>query len=90
MHEIVRFKCPDIISQMTKSSLLTALAVIGMFFVVSGFYEQKVLHALQTRRVEYRFIPRSTYEEQMDTTHVSTMNRAMFDATPLIAGGRAL
>lgn len=71
-------------------SLVTLLFIVGLFMVVSGFYEQKVLAAQEQRRVEYRFIPRTTYEEQMDSTQVSTANRTMFSSGPLSVGGRTL
>jgi hypothetical protein len=71
-------------------SLITLTFIVGLFMVVSGIYEQKVMDALESKKVEYRFIPRSAYEEQMDSTQVSTNTRAMFDANPLTTGGRGL
>ena len=71
-------------------SLITLTFIVGLFMVVSGIYEQKLLDAIETKKVEYRFIPRSAYEEQMDSTQVSTNTRGMFDAKPLSTGGRGL
>ena len=68
--------------------LLTVIFVIGLLFVVSGIYEQKVLDALASKRIEYRFIPRTMFEEQMDSTSVTSATQQMFRDAPLITGGR--
>jgi hypothetical protein len=71
-------------------ALLTLLLVIGAFMIVTGMYEQKVLDALdKNTAIEYRFIPRSTYEEQMDATAVSTNTQRMFRDAPLATSGRS-
>jgi len=46
-------------------SLAVLLLFVGMFMVVHGVYEEKLRTIHETTRVEYRFIPRTLYEEQM-------------------------
>lgn len=71
--------------------VLALLLVVGAFFIVTGMYEQKIIDAVARQsRVEYRFIPRSTYEEQMDATAVSAKNVNMFRDAPLATGGRTI
>ncbi len=41
------------------------LLTIGIFFVVYGVYEEKLRLAQERVRVEYRFVPRSYYDEQL-------------------------
>jgi hypothetical protein len=39
----------------------------GMFLVISGVYEQRLDLAQKDKKVEYRFIPRTLYEEQLSS-----------------------
>ena len=68
--------------------LFVVLVFVGVVMIVTGMYDQKVADALNRRVVEYRFIPRSTYEEQMDSTAVSTTQNNMFSDAPLMSSGR--
>ncbi len=68
--------------------LITLLFIIGMFLVTTGIYEQKVIDALAAKRVEYRFIPRTLYEEQMDATAVTNATQDMFRDAPLLNSER--
>lgn len=45
--------------------MIVFMLFVGMFLVVSGVYEQRLKEAREERRVEYRFIPRTLYEEQL-------------------------
>lgn len=47
-------------------SILLFLFFIGSFLILSGVYEQKLDIAEQNKKIEYRFIPRTYYEEQMN------------------------
>jgi hypothetical protein len=38
---------------------------IGMFLLVHGIYEEKLAAVNRNVRVEYRFVPRTYYEEQL-------------------------
>lgn len=51
---------------------------VGLFLIVHGIYEQKLKAAEENVKIEYRFIPRTLYEEQMSakndlTLHVGDM-----------------
>ena len=41
------------------------LLVVGAFMVMQGIYEEKLTALKENVKVEYRFVPRSYYEEQM-------------------------
>ena len=45
-------------------SLILLLLFVGMFMIVNGIYEEN-LNALQSQKeIEYKFIPRTYYDEQ--------------------------
>jgi hypothetical protein len=46
-------------------TLLIFIMFTGMFLVISGVYEQRLDLAQKDKKVEYRFIPRTLYEEQL-------------------------
>jgi hypothetical protein len=52
---------------------------LGVLLVIHSIYEQKYQALKKNVRVEYRFIPRTYYEEQLASTPVSSMYKNMFD-----------
>jgi hypothetical protein len=62
-------------------TLLIFILFAGMFLVISGVYEQKLDIVRKDKRVEYRFIPRTLYEEQLanNTTFASKV-KPLFDS----------
>lgn len=60
-------------------SLVLFLFVIGIIMLTTG-YQKKMLktHEIQTR-VEYRFIPRSIYEEQLGEPETASSFADMFE-----------
>lgn len=69
-------------------TIILFLFFFGAFLVMNGIFKQKTMDVERTTRVEYRFIPRTLYEEQMDSTGVSSNLRPMFEnADPSIGGG---
>lgn len=46
-------------------SIILFVFFIAVFLIISGIYEQKLDAAKQNKQIEYRFIPRTYYEEQM-------------------------
>jgi len=38
---------------------------IGLFFITHAIYEKKLEQIEKNKKVEYKFIPRSLYEEQL-------------------------
>jgi hypothetical protein len=51
----------------------------GMFLVVHGIYEEKLKIAEQNTRIEYKFIPRTYYEEQLGDSELSLKMAPMFN-----------
>lgn len=62
--------------------LILALFV-GMLLVVHGVYEEKLAAAQRNVRVEYRFVPRTFYEEQLMNAEgtLSDKFKSMFEGT---------
>lgn len=48
------------------------LLFIGMFLIVHSIYEEKIKRIKQKKKIEYRFIPRTLYEEQMSPDNIPT------------------
>ena len=46
-------------------SLFILMLFIASLFIIIGIYEQKLSIATSNTEIEYRFIPRTFYEEQM-------------------------
>lgn len=60
-------------------SLLVFLVFVGMFLIIQGIYEEKIKIAEQNTRVEYKFIPRTYYEEQLAKSDLSNQMADMFN-----------
>lgn len=60
-------------------SVIIFLFCLGVFFIIHSIYEQKYQALKKNVHVEYRFIPRTYYEEQLNSTPVSSMYKNMFD-----------
>lgn len=65
-------------------SLIIFIFCFGIFLIIHSIYEQKYQALKKNVRVEYRFIPRTYYEEQLSSTPVSSMFKNMFqqDSNP--------
>ena len=62
-----------------KSFVVFALFV-GIFLITSGIYEQRLEEARKDKKVEYRFIPRTYYDEQLgDKMDLASMFNNMFE-----------
>jgi hypothetical protein len=61
------------------NSLVVLLLFVGMALVMHGVYEEKLQHARSATRVEYRFLPRTLYEEQMERVDLVGKMGHMFD-----------
>lgn len=53
--------------------------VAGMILFIHGIYQQKFAALEENVRVEYRFIPRTYYEEQLSNTSVASNFKNMFN-----------
>jgi hypothetical protein len=52
-------------------TLILFLFIIGVFLIMHGIYEQKIKALEKNKRIEYRFIPRTYIEEQLEDSNVS-------------------
>jgi hypothetical protein len=53
---------------------------VGMFMIVHGVYEQKLKNMEQLVRTEYRFVPRTLYDEVMSNNDVTSIHKNFFDS----------
>lgn len=60
-------------------TIIIILLFIGMFFVVNGVYEQKLKAIEANSKTEYKFIPRTYYEEQLAGQDINNKLTSMFD-----------
>lgn len=51
---------------------------VGMAMIMHGIYEEKYKRLEKSGRIEYRFVPRSLYDEQLENTEVTAMFKNMF------------
>lgn len=52
-------------------SLVMFLLFAGFFMIMAGVYEEKLKVAENSVKVEYKFIPRTYYEEQLSNSDLS-------------------
>jgi hypothetical protein len=57
-------------------SIAMFLLFVGVLLIINGIYEQKYQSLKKNVRVEYRFIPRTYYEEQLAENANVTANFA--------------
>jgi hypothetical protein len=62
--------------------LIFLFLFIGMFMVMHSIYEKKLKEAKQNVKVEYKFIPRSLYEEQLGDPDLFSKVGTIFDGQP--------
>lgn len=62
-------------------SLIFFLFLIGMIVIIHAIYEQKFNSLKDNIKVEYRFIPRTYYEQQLSDSTVSSNFKNMFEKT---------
>jgi len=56
-----------------------SLFVVGMYMVIQGIFDEKYDALLNNQKVEYRFVPRSYYEEQMFNKQFTDQLAPIFD-----------
>lgn len=62
----------------TMKAFIVLVLFVGLFLVTHGVYEQKLRQVSQKTKIEYRFIPRSYYDEQLAEAHTSAHFKDMF------------
>ncbi len=60
-------------------SVIIFVFCFGLILIIHSIYEQKYQSLKDNVRVEYRFIPRTFYEEQLSSQPVSSLYKNMFD-----------
>jgi hypothetical protein len=60
-------------------SIILFLFFLGIFIIIHNIYDQKYEALKKNVRVEYRFIPRTYYEEQISNSNISALYKNMFD-----------
>jgi hypothetical protein len=60
-------------------SLVMLLFIVGVVMLTIGYQKELLSKAEVKERVEYRFIPRSIYEEQFGKQDLTRSFRDMFD-----------
>lgn len=54
------------------------LLFVGVVLVMQSIYEEKIEFAKKGVQIEYKFIPRTEYEEQMYGSNLQEKTRALF------------
>jgi hypothetical protein len=58
--------------------------MLGIIFITVGYVEHKTQKQTEGKIVEYRFVPRSIYDEQIESTNVLDVQSKMFaDIDPI-------
>lgn len=52
---------------------------IGMFLIIQGVFDEKLKAVEENKKVVYKFIPRTYYEEQIDESNVTSKVSTMFN-----------
>jgi hypothetical protein len=60
------------------NSIIIFLFCFGVILIIHSIYEQKYQALQDNTRVEYRFIPRTYYEEQLANASVTSLYKNMF------------
>ena len=62
------------------NSIVAMLMFVGLALVMHGIYEEKYKQIENNVRVEYRFIPRTFFDEQIAQTDLAGKFKNMFQA----------
>ena len=60
-------------------SIIIFFFCFGIILIIHSIYDQKYKAIQNNVRVEYRFIPRTYYDEQLSSVPVSSMFKNIFD-----------
>ena len=68
-------------------SLSLLVLILGIVFITVGYMDNKVKDTKQEKIIEYRFVPRSIYDEQIKPTDLNNTFSSMFsDIDPIYEG----
>lgn len=60
-------------------TLVILVLFVGMFLIIQGVYEEKLKAEKENKQIEYKFIPRTYYEEQLQSGELQGKMSRMFD-----------
>jgi hypothetical protein len=69
-------------------SLVLLLMVIGIMMITIGYHQQMQENYKKEKVIEYRYIPRSLYEEQMQPVNLQQSFSDMFKKDNVFIGRR--
>ena len=68
-------------------SLSLLILILGIVFITVGYMDNKVKENKAEKVIEYRFVPRSIYDEQIKPTDLNDTLSSMFsDIDPIYEG----
>lgn len=59
-------------------SLSLFVLMIGIIMITVGYMDNKVKEVKQERKIEYRFVPRTIYDDQIKPVNLNDTFSAMF------------
>jgi hypothetical protein len=59
--------------------IVVLLLFVGVVMIMHGIYEEKLKAAEKKTKIEYRFVPRTYYEEQLAKADLQGTFKNMFD-----------
>tara|TARA_B100001093_G_C26269290_1_gene776201 strand:- start:99 stop:281 length:183 start_codon:yes stop_codon:yes gene_type:complete len=58
--------------------------MLGVIFITVAYMNNKVENISENKKIEYRLVPRTIYDEQIENTNVSTVMSDIFaDVDPI-------
>jgi hypothetical protein len=60
-------------------SIIILLLFVGVVLMMHGIYEERVAAIEKKTRIEYRFVPRTYYEEQLGKADLDGKMKNMFE-----------
>jgi hypothetical protein len=69
-------------------SLVLLLMVVGIMMITVGYHQQMQANYKKEKVIEYRYIPRSLYEEQMQPVNLQQSFSDMFKKDNVFIGRR--
>jgi hypothetical protein len=69
-------------------SLSLLVLVVGIVFITVGYMDNKVQNLKSEKKIEYRFVPRSIYDEQIKPANLNDTFSTMFSAIDPIFEGK--
>lgn len=69
-------------------SLSLFILIIGIVFVTVGYMDNKVKNIKSENKIEYRFVPRTIYDEQIRPVNLNDTFSSMFSNIDPIFDGK--